>query len=113
MSEIINKKQSRYGIASCLIGVLNLSYAGFWVFVTLKDLHWYPEFLFGGPGGIFALVTIPILFLVVPAVGNGIGLILGMIELFQPNCKRIFSVLGLIMNSLIPITLFILLLRFI
>lgn len=105
MNETDKALYNATGIASCIIGILNSSYAGIMIYDSYHEgkifLGRFPE----GPGAIFVLIWIPLLFLIIPAIGNGIGLILGLIGLFQTDGKRIFAILGLIINASIVIFL--------
>lgn len=100
MNKIIDTKNSRYGVASCLIGILNLVY-------SLNLLFDWFDIVNDLAGPVFGLVFIPLLFLIIPAVGNGIGLVVGMIGLYRTSQKRPFAVTGVAMNIVIPATLLI------
>lgn len=104
MNEIIDRKHSRYGVASCLIGVLNLGYTGNLLFDWFNFVN---DLVSMGPGAIFGLFFIPLLFLIIPAIGSGIGIIVGIVSLSQANHKRLFAVIGLIMNIAGPAILLI------
>jgi hypothetical protein len=101
MSEMIERHLSKFGIASCLIGVLNWSYAGFLVFDVRDGHKGFINYLLGD-GPILGLIVFPVFFLIIPMIGNVLGFLVGIVALFQTECKRTFSFLGLVMNAIIP-----------
>ncbi len=105
MIEIVDKKHSRFGIASCLIGVLNLGYVGL---VALDDSYGSNGFLYHltrlGPAGLLGLIFILLFYLLIPAIGNGLGFLVGTVELFNTQHKKLFAVLGVIVNAIIPVS---------
>lgn len=104
MSELVEKKHAPLGVASCVIGIFNLSYAVFLVYeFYFNDGKSFPKEWFGQVSGLF---FIPLLFLVIPILGNGIGLFLGLVSVFQRNHQRLFAVLGLAINVFVVIFLF-------
>jgi hypothetical protein len=101
MNEIIDRKHSGFGIASSLIGVFNLSYP---VILVFDDSNGSNGFLYHltriGPGGLLGLVFILLFYLIIPVIGNGLGLLVGLVGLFQNTYKKPFAILGLVMNAI-------------
>lgn len=106
----IAAKHTRFGILSCLTA------AGVWLyFVVIFVLVFYVEgftrllsdaFLpdsrgisdFRGMGT--AVVLFAVLFFFIPVIGHLLGLLLGVIGLFQTSRNRIFAIAGIILNLL-------------
>jgi hypothetical protein len=101
MSEIIDRKHSRFGVVSFLIGVLNWSYAGILIFDVRDGHKGFIDYL-AGDGPVLGLIVLPVFFLLIPIIGNGLGLVIGGLGLFQTKHKKPFTVLGLVMNAIIP-----------
>ena len=103
------KKHSRFGIASCLIGVLNWGFVGLVVIDFRAGRNGFMDYLIGD-GPVLGLFVIPFLLLIIPAIGiigNVIGVLAAIIGLSKTDQKRSLAVLGLIMNLIIPAILFI------
>jgi hypothetical protein len=96
MSEIAAKKHSRFGIASCVIGVFNLVYVGEWVFGWLGIFN-----RLVGDGPVLGLLVVPLIFLV-----GGLGILTGILGgiggLFESGRNRLFAVIGLVINLVPP-----------
>ena len=100
------KKHSRFGIASCLIGVLNWGFIGLVVIDFRAGRNGFMDYLIGD-GPVLGLFVIPFLLLVIPAIGiigHVIGVLAAIVDLFQADCRRLFAVIGLIMNLIIPVS---------
>jgi hypothetical protein len=102
LSEIIDKQHSGFGIASSLIGVFNLCYAGILVFDVRDGHQGFIDYLLGD-GPILGLIVFPVFFLIIPVIGNVLGLLNGLVGLFQTEYKKPFAVLGVLMNLVIPV----------
>lgn len=95
--------QSKTGIASFVIGILNL--AGLVAFLLYTNYYLERSFT---PDSIidavFSSIGMGIVFIIVLAA----GFLLGIISLFQKNTKKLFGVLG-IMVTVIDIVIFVIL----
>lgn len=111
MGEIKNEFQSKYGFFSILLGILSFGYIAFLRFdvvynngETLKSLfNLMPDGGGRGETGTGLLLTPLLLFL--PIIGFLAGIIFGLIGVFQNKDRKTFAIIGLIMNSLIPVSL--------
>lgn len=107
MSEL--KKHSKPGIASCLIAF------GIWIYFGLLlylffNVEGFAKLLgekvipesrgmtdFSGLGT--AIFLIILLFFIIPAVGHLVGFFLGLIGCMRENTKKLFAVVGIILNA--------------
>ena len=98
---------SKTGIASFLIGILNL--AGLVAFLLYTNYYleksFTPETIIDA---VFSSIGMGILFIVILTA----GFILGIISLFQKNTKKLFGILGLIVSVADVVIFFVLVLAF-
>lgn len=89
------KPHSKLGIASCVIGLITF------LIILLVMAFWMSSFPCPGCSeelrGNLMLGSIAVLFLV-PIPVHIVGLILGTVSLFSPNRKKLFPILGVVLN---------------
>ena len=93
------KPHSKLGIASCVIGL-----TAFLIFLLAMVFWlngiWCPG-CFGELGSDFVLGSLAVwLLLPIPAL---VGLILGAVSLFFPNRKKLFPIIGVVLNLIIGV----------
>jgi len=104
----MERKHSKIGIASfilAVVSVLGLIGSGIGASVTAAGFANDPAFLSGietgqlpaGMGGFLAMIGLMFLFVVTALVGA----VLGLVGLFQKERAKLFSILGLVFNSLV------------
>lgn len=96
-------KHSKTGIASAVIGIINITgLIAFLFYVNYYlDKSFNPDSIINA---VFGSIIAGIVFLIILAI----GFLTGLISLFQRNTKKLFGVLGLLL-SLISIIIFVIL----
>ena len=104
----MDRKHSRIGIASfilAVVSVVGMIGSGIGASVAAAGFANDPAFLSGvetgelpaGMGGFLAMIGLMFLFILTALVGA----VLGLVGLFQKDRAKLFSILGLIFNSLV------------
>ena len=93
------KPHSKLGIASCVIGLTTFLIFLLAMVFWLNGI-WCPG-CFGELGSDFVLGSLAVwLLLPIPAL---VGLILGAVSLFFPNRKKLFPIIGVVLNLIIGV----------
>lgn len=103
MTKISAKRHSKLAIASTILPLAIWLYLGLLGLIIIWRPFWrFVDWLFGNSVGALGVIFIlaAVLFAIIPAAGHLAGMICGFIGLFSKNKKRIFAVIGLILNIL-------------
>ena len=94
----MDKKHSKFGIASTLLALGIWLYVGISAFIFIKIDESGNSQIFGSLSTL--ILSAFILFLVLPIIGHILGIILGIVGCFSKTRIRVFGVIGLILNVL-------------
>src|SRR5687767_12715793 len=105
MSETLPKKHSKLGIASTLLGLAVWIYFVIILLILFKTdyLSKLYDALFPNKNSGLSDIWVAVLFLLfifigIPALGHLVGFILGIIATISPTKKRLFGIIGIILN---------------